>query len=170
MVATWILATGKAERIWLLPTFHHAFGKELAPFDLRVELVREGFAVLGDRVEVSSIESERAGPSYTIDTVETLASRHPGHHFLLVVGSDALADRARWKDFDRLEKLVELVPVRRAGAADSASGEASPLFPDVSSTDIRKRLASGLAVEGLLATGVLARIRALGLYCKPTEP
>lgn len=170
MVAAWILATGKADRVWLLPTFQHAFGKDLAPFEVRVALVKEGFSVLGERVEVSTVESERAGPSYTVDTVEVLRARHPDHHFLLVVGTDALADRARWKDFDRLEKLVELLPVGRAGVPGAAAGGISPLFPDISSTQIRRLLAAGQSVEGLVAAGVLARIKAQGLYCKPTEP
>ena len=168
MVASWILATDRADEVWLMPAAHHAFAKPLAPFEARVAMLRAGFAALGKFVSVSEIENERAGPSFTIDTVEILRARFPAHRFSLVVGTDVLVDSPKWKEWDRLLTLVELLPVRRAGCPgsepDPAPANPTPLFPDVSSTLVRERLARGETVEGLVPAGALAEIRARSLY------
>lgn len=168
MVAAWILESGRADEVWLVPTAHHPFGKPLAPFDARVEMLRAAFAPLGDRVRVSEIENERPEKSYTIDTVEALRARHPEHAWLLVVGTDILGERSKWKDWDRLQTLVTLLPVRRAGVAgsepDPDPAHPTPLFPEVSSTQIRARIARGEDVSGLVPAGALAIAAARKLY------
>lgn len=167
MVATWLLSTGKADEVWLVPAGTHAFGKSLAPFADRVAMARAAVAPLGDRVRVEEVEGERDGTSYTIDTVEILRARHPDVRFSLVVGTDILVERPKWKEFDRLLTLVDLLIVRRAGVAGSEKDDPknpSPLFPEVSSTDIRARLAEGKSVEGLVPRAVLDEIGARRLY------
>lgn len=168
MVASWILATDRAELVWLLPAAQHAFGKSLAPFDARVAMLRAGFAALGKSVSVCEVEGERDGTSYTIDTVEILLARHPNHRFALVVGTDLLVDSPKWKEWDRLKTLVELLPVRRAGVKgsepDPDPAHPTPLFPEISSTVVRERLARGESVDGLVPAGALAEIRSRGLF------
>jgi len=168
MVAAWILESGRADEVWLVPAAHHAFGKALAPFDARVEMLRAAFAPLGARVRVSEIENEREGVSYTIDTVETLRARHPEHTWLLVVGTDILGERTKWKEWDRLQTLVTLLPVRRAGVngsePDPDPAHPTPLFPDISSTQIRERIARGEDVSGLVPAGALSVVAARKLY------
>lgn len=167
MVVTWLLSAGKVDEVWLLPTGTHPFGKALAPFADRVAMARAAITLFGDRVRVDEVEGERDGASYTIDTVEILRARRPGVRFSLVVGTDILSERPKWKDFDRLLTLVDLIPVRRAGVAGSEvwdPANPSPLFPDVSSTDIRARVSRGESVEGLVPRAVLDLIEARGLY------
>jgi len=162
MVTTWVVATDRADECWIVPTFRHPFGKELAPFADRVAMARasvEGFP----RLRVSEIEAERAGPSFTIDTVEALRARNPATRFLLVVGSDVLGESPKWREWDRLKTLVELLPVRRAGVALPAEGE-GPLFPEVSSSEIRSRIGRGEDVSALVPAPALALIREKHLY------
>jgi nicotinate-nucleotide adenylyltransferase len=87
--------------------------------------------------------------------------------FSLVVGTDILVERPKWKEFDRLLTLVDLITVRRAGVAGSEVEDlenSSPVFPEVSSTDIRTRLAEGKSVDGLVPRAVLDVIDARRLY------
>lgn len=168
LVAAWILATERADEVWMLPTAHHPFGKALAPFESRVAMLHGGFASLGARVRVCEIEAEREGPSFTVDTVAALRTRHPEHHFLLVVGTDILAESPKWKEFDRLKTLVELLPVRRAGVEgsepDPDPAHPTPLFPPISSSEVRARLARGESVDGLVPAGVLQEITRRKLF------
>lgn len=167
MVATWLLSADRADEVWLLPTGTHAFGKSLAPFADRADMARAAVALLGKSARVDEIEGEREGPSYMIDTVELLLSRHPDLAFTLVVGTDILAERTKWKAFDRLVTLVELLPVRRAGIAGSEIVDPkapAPLFPEVSSSDVRARLAEGKPVDGLVPKAVLDIVKARQLY------
>lgn len=167
MVVSWLLSAGKAERVWLVPTGSHPFGKALAPFADRVAMAGAAISLFGDRARVEPIEGEREGTTYTIDTVELLRAKHPDVRFSLVVGTDVMHDRPKWKEFDRLVTLVELLPVRRAGVAGSEVDDPanpSPLFPEVSSSDVRKRISEGRSVDGLVPDRVREIIRDRNLF------
>ncbi len=168
LVATWLMSVRRADEVWMVPTGVHPFGKDLAPFADRVAMVRAAVAPLGPAVRVEEIEATLPAPSYTVDTVAALLTRHPGTTFLLVVGTDILGESAKWKDFDRLKTMVELLPVRRAGVPgsepDPDPAHPTPLFPEISSSDVRARIARGDSVEGLVPAAVLDRIRAAALY------
>lgn len=169
MVVAWMLATDRADEVWLLPAGAHPFGKPLASFADRVAMARAAIELFGARARVDEVEGEREGPTYTIQTVEILRARHPDTRFSLVVGTDVYAERDRWKSFDRLVALVDLVTVRRAGAPGARpptddADDPSPLFPDVSSTEVRARIAAGGRVDAIVPKAVLDRIEARGLY------
>ena len=168
LVVAWLLSSKAADEVWMLPTGVHPFGKGLAPFDERAAMVRAAVAPFGPAVRVEEIEKELPSPSFTIDTVVALRSRHPDTLFRLVVGTDILLESPKWKEFDRLKTLVELLPVRRAGVPgsepDPDPAHPTPLFPEISSSDVRARIARGDSVEGLVPAAVLDRIRAAALY------
>ena len=151
MVAAWLHWTGLAEQVWLVPAFSHAFDKPLAPFALRMEACRRMASSLGDWANVEGIEAELPGPSYTIRTLDSLSARHPGLRLRWVVGSDALPTRHLWREWDRIVRDYPPIVVGRAGYAVV---EGAPTFPDVSSTEVRQRLAEGRSVQHLLETGV----------------
>lgn len=163
MVAEWVLSTARADEVWMMPTAHHAFSKSLAPFEARVAMLKASIASLKG-ASVCEIENEREGVSYTIDTVDLLRARFPDARFLLVVGTDILADAPKWKQWDRLKTLVELVPVRRDGVQGSEVDDGTPLFPNLSSSSIRERISRGQDVDALVPAGALALIRTRGLY------
>lgn len=152
MVAAWLGWTAQVDEVWLVPTFHHAFGKPLAPFTNRVAACRALAALVGPWVRVQEIEAELPTPSFTIHTLDALAARHPGHQLRLVVGADNLAARTKWRAWDRIE--AEYAPIVVGRGELHVAG--APSFPDVSSTEVRRRLQAGEPVGSFVPAGVLA--------------
>lgn len=164
-MAAWALSIGDVDELWILPTGGHPFGKDLAPFDHRMEMCRRAFDLFGDRVRVLDIEREER-VHYSVDTLKLLMERHPGVQWRWVIGTDALAQSADWKDFDELERLAPLLVIGREGAPECGAHPAFTL-PDISSTFIRDRLASGESDEllrDIVPRTVLDYIHQHGLY------
>lgn len=153
MVAGWLRWTDRADEVWLVPAFAHPFDKELAPFDRRIAMCRALAEAVGPWVKVDPIEATLPTPSYTIDTLDTLASRHPGHSFRLVVGADILDSVAQWKRWDAVCARYAPIVVGRAGYPVPPD---AVVFPEVSSTDVRRRLRAGEPADHLVPAGVLA--------------
>ena len=122
-----------------------------------------------DGIEVSDVEVERDGASVTADTLEALA--RPDRELFLILGADAVANMGTWRRLDDTRDLATIVVVERSGdvhAEPPGDGwkverVAIPRL-DVSSTDIRARLAAGRPVDGLLPPEVVRAIRAGGIY------
>jgi nicotinate-nucleotide adenylyltransferase len=153
MVAAWLRWTDLVDEVWLLPASVHALDKDLPSFERRVSLCRALADDLGSYVRVEPVEGGLPTPSYTIDTLEVLARRHPGFAFRLVVGADILEQTHRWKQWPRIESRFTPIVVGRDGF-DSPPD--SVVFPAVSSTEIRRRLAANESVDHLLTSGVRA--------------
>jgi len=158
-VAALALALGELDRLLVVPTFDHPFGKQMAPWAERLAMARLAFAPLA-RVEVSAIEETLPRPSLTLRTLRALCEAHPGVRWRLVVGSDTLRDRASWHRFDEVARMAEPLVIGRAGH-EPAEGL---VVPDVRSTELREALAAGREVGGRLAPAVERHIRARGLY------
>ena len=74
-----------------------------------------------DAFAVSGIELDRGGTSYTVDTLTTLTAAHPGDTLVLLLGPDALAGLATWREPHRIAALAEIVPVERDSLDDLAA-------------------------------------------------
>jgi nicotinate-nucleotide adenylyltransferase len=121
-------------------------------------------------LEVSPIEVQRDGPSYTYQTLEALS--RPGRQLFLVVGADVAATMHSWVGVEHLPGLATLVVVDRAG--ERPQGHRLPsgwpcervAIPrlDVSSTDLRGRAARGWPLDGLVPPGAVRVITERGLY------
>jgi nicotinate-nucleotide adenylyltransferase len=151
MVASWLLWTHRVEEVWLVPTLHHALDKPLPPIDVRLRLCELLANDLGPQVRVDPIEASLPVPSYTLRTLDALASRHPGVSFRLVVGADILTQTEHWHRWDL---ILERYPPILVGRQGHPPVEGAPCFPDISSTDIRRRLDLGLPVDHLLSHSV----------------
>jgi len=156
-------ATPVVDAVWMIPTFKHPFDKVLAPYADRVEMCRRLAAIFGGRVEVSQIEEELGGESYTLNTVKALRERHPQTEFSLVIGADLVAERERWHGWPELSTLIAFIVVGRQGSGVDAPGLD---LPAVSSTDVRERLATGRPTDSLVPTTVRAYIDEKRLYRK----
>jgi len=101
------------ERIIFVPAGTPPFkASALAPAADRLEMVR--LAVQSHPwAEVSAIEIEREGPSYSVDTVAALRHEHPEDAFFFLVGADAFADILGWRDYRRLVTLCEFIVIAR---------------------------------------------------------
>jgi nicotinate-nucleotide adenylyltransferase len=185
-----IMAEYVAERLGLdelhfLPAFRpaHKRRRGLAPFDHRASML--ALATKGNpRFRVSTLEGDRGGVSFTVDTLEAVARAGRGRkdrmslYFLL--GEDSLAEFHTWRDPERIARLAKLVVLPRPsdrGRADSRTGpQASkgswrrrvvrlrPPSIEISSTDIRRRLRSGKSVRYWVPDPVLSYITRHGLY------
>ena len=126
-------------------------------------------------IEASGIEIERGGPSYTADTLVELQARWPGVELNLIVGADAAAGLDGWERVGEVRSKVVLVVVNRPGTTIDASAADSPLegwdvrmveVPalEISSTDLRDRVASGRPLDFLVPMPAIRLIRDRGLY------
>lgn len=128
---------------------------------------------------VSTVELERPGPSYSVDTIlELKAGLGAGARLYLIVGVDALAELPLWKDPGRLIELCQLVGVQRPGndevdltsleaAIPGASGHimiANAPQIDISATDIRRRVSQGLSIRYLVPEAVERYVAEHKLY------
>ncbi len=137
------------------------------------------------RWSASRIEIDRTGPSYSYDTLVQLrkARGYEGEpQFFFITGADAFADIASWSRFPAVLDLANFVVVSRPGITldslrdrvPAAFGRESSattrvilveaLTPDVSSTDIRRRIGAGESLAGLVPDAVAAYISAHRLY------
>lgn len=141
-------------------------GGPAAPAEDRYAMVR--LALRGrPRLAASDLELRRPAPSYTVDTLRELRRTQPGTpEVFLLLGADALADLPRWREADAVQRLARIVGCPRPGSpAPRGVDEVLVVAtPDVSSTEVRRRLAAGESVEGLLPEDVLAYVRERGLY------
>ncbi len=127
-----------------------------------------------DGLAASDVEIARGGPSVAAETLEAL--RAPRRELVLVVGADVAARLATWRRAADLPALATLAVVERAGDAPGPLDTLDPAWKvarvpmprlDVSSTDVRARVASGRPIDGLVPPAAAALIRARGLYNAP---
>jgi len=157
MVAAWLRWTDRADEVWLVPVHGHPFAKDLVSYADRLALV-EAVAAGVPGARACDLERDLPVPSYTIDTLDALAARHPEHAFRLVVGADTLSEVHRWKDWDGIERRYRPIVVGRQGYP-SPPGTVD--FPGVSATEVRARVARGEPVDHLVPAAILARVLAL---------
>jgi nicotinate-nucleotide adenylyltransferase len=119
-------------------------------------------------VEVSRLELDHEGPSVTADTLERLLV--PDRELFLLLGADAVANMPTWRRLEETRHLATIAVVERAGEPASPPGPGwrfeHVTIPrlDVSSSDIRARIATGRPIDGLTPPRVVDFIRDAGLY------
>lgn len=128
-------------------------------------------AVAGnDDFAVSEIELRRDGPTYTADTLEQLAGERLDDEFWFIVGADALGDMPNWHEPERIVAHATLAVAARSGEAVDLASLAGHVETfamermDVSSTDIRARVAAGRSIRYLVPVEVERYIAAHHLY------
>ncbi len=167
--------------LWIVTPYppHKPHG-HLTEWPLRVRMVQ---AAIADNpgFELSLLEGERPGPHYAVDTMRILRSRHPDDTLVFLMGGDSLAGLPTWHRPRAFVDLCDEIGVLRRpfDQVDLPALEAqlpglqarvrflrTPLL-DVSSTDIRERVARGLPYRYFVHPGVAHLIEALGLYRSP---
>jgi nicotinate-nucleotide adenylyltransferase len=166
------------ERVLLIPV-GEAPHRDVEPepgADVRLEMVE--LAVEGDDLlEASGVEVERDGPSYTFRTLELLRDLKPGDEVTLLMGADVAASLAGWKEPERVLELARVgvaarpgtdlddaeTVLERLGARDGFDVVRMPEL-SVSSTRVRRRVASGRSIRYLVPDGVQELVEERGLY------
>lgn len=161
MVVSWLLWTRRVDAVWIVPVFRHAFegqqDKALAPFEQRLawcEALRRELPHAA-QVSVLDVESALPAPSYTIDTLRHLAARHNDAEIRMVIGADVLPQLPRWRQWPELQSSFDPIVVGRTGYPVP---EGSVVFPEISSSLIRRRLLRRQPVNHLLPASVLAAL------------
>ncbi|MGI9578340.1 MAG: nicotinate-nucleotide adenylyltransferase [Microthrixaceae bacterium] len=171
VMATEVYEALGLERILMVPAgepWQKTSAGDVSPADARLAMIEAAVRDV-DGLEVSTIEVDRSGPTYSVDTLRELAADAPDAELFLVLGADAAAGLDTWQDWQALPDLCRLVVVDRPGESESVPAGFDPLRVsaprlDISSTDIRERVASGRAVRFLVPDDVIAVIEDLALY------
>jgi nicotinate-nucleotide adenylyltransferase len=148
--------------------------RTISPAEHREAMVR--LAMQGEpRFGLERCEIERRGPSYTLDTVRELQAATPGATWFLIIGQDQYASLHTWKHWQELLGRVTLAVANRPGVVPTVDAQvlrfthtAVPLsMMDISSTEIRARVAAGQGIADLVPVGVARYIDQHRLYRDP---
>jgi nicotinate-nucleotide adenylyltransferase len=170
------------DRVWFVPTASQPFKRSgpVAEAGQRLDMLR--LAIGGHPAfEVSTIELDRGGVSYTVDTLETIHREQPDAELYLLMGADSLADFPTWREPQRICELAIPVAVRRAGAAEPDYVRVASLMSpdrlaiaeksrvempavDFSASDIRGRVAAGQSIRYRTPRAVEKYIEVQRLY------
>jgi nicotinate-nucleotide adenylyltransferase len=145
---------------------------------VRLELCR--VAAAGDeRLEVCDLEIARGGASYTVDTLRALHERVPEHSLTFIVGGDMAYSLPSWREPEAILELARLaVAEREELRREHIAERLEPMNPgdrvvffdmpriDVSSSAIRRRVATGRPIRYLVPDAVAAAIRERNLYSR----
>jgi nicotinate-nucleotide adenylyltransferase len=148
----------------------------VSPVADRVAMVRLAIADIS-YFHLNCVEVEREGPSYTVETLETLTSARPGDTFHFIIGGDSLRDFKTWRSPNRIAHLARLAVIERPGAEydlhaleralpdvqDRIDFVRAPLI-DLSATGMRSRYAAGQSIRFQTPDPVIAYIERAGLY------
>lgn len=168
------------DRVVFMPTGRPArkSHRDVTPAEHRYLMVVLATASNPD-FEVSRLEIERPGATFTVDTMTSLRELHgPSAELFFISGADAVREILTWKDADRFAGLCTFIAATRPGydadIAASPKEQASGPLPDVeymavpalaiSSSDIRARVRDGRPIRYLLPESVVTYISKNGLY------
>lgn len=142
----------------------------VAPADQRLAMMQL-MAGTDERFAVDPIEIDREGLSFTVDTLRAYRDRFPLAERHLLVGADVLASFDQWREPETVLQLARLAVLQRGESSGAPPERLSPapiMLPtrrvDVSSTEIRERIASGRSIHGFVPDAVAEFIAAAGLY------
>lgn len=148
--------------------------RAITPIEDRVAMLRAAIAGV-EGLEVSTIDVDRGGPTYSADTLADVAREVPGAEVYLVVGADVAADLYTWARTDEVKSLATLAVVARARVKPDLEAlrldgwtceRVDVPALDVSSSMIRRRVAEGRPIDFLVPAGAIHCIRERRLYAR----
>jgi len=153
-VMTHAMAVGNLDSLWVHPAWKHSFGKDMLPFEDRLRMTTlaiEQVFGMHSPVRVNSME-KALDITYTVDFVEFLVRNYTHAQFVMIIGPDNLECHSKWRRWDDITKMVELLVVPDQGPERS--------------TLVRDSIRSGRIheVEGMVPNSVLTEIRSKGFY------
>jgi nicotinate-nucleotide adenylyltransferase len=172
----------RLDDVWFVPAAispHKHEGPAASPSQ-RIDMLR--LATGGhEAFRVSTIEIDRGGISYTVETLEAIHHEHPDAELFLLMGADSLADLPTWREPQRICELAIPLAVCRAGAAAPNYAALAPFVSherleaviaervempaiDLSASDLRRRAAAGKSLRYRTPRGVEKYIESQGLY------
>ncbi|HCM89902.1 MULTISPECIES: nicotinate-nucleotide adenylyltransferase [Vagococcus] len=156
------------DSFFLMPSYEspHVDKKETIDSNERVQMLKlatEDNPKLG--IELAEIN--RKGKSYTYDTMKNLIEANPDTDYYFIIGGDMIEYLPKWYKIDELMKMIQFVGVERVGSSKETPYPIIwvdlPLI-EISSSDIRKKIASNCSAKYFLPENVLNYIHKKGLY------
>jgi nicotinate-nucleotide adenylyltransferase len=155
----------------------HKPDRAISPVEHRLAMVEAAIAD-NPSFEVSRIEVDRAGPSYTADTLAELCAADPADRLALILSAESYSELSTWHEPRRILELADLIVAPRVGYAEADPDLVPGQFPDapaliafmngpwirLSASEIRQRAADGRSVRYLVPDAVAAYIGDHGLY------
>lgn len=170
VAASEVAAALNLDEVLFVPTGEPWQKDQVTPTSDR-QLMVEIATAANPRFKVSTVDIDRSGPTYTVDTLRDLRALHPDAELFFITGADAVTSIAGWKDAAELWGLAHFVAVTRPGhnldlpAAPEGAIEVLEIPAlAISSTDIRARVAQGKPIWYLVPDGIVQYIAKHGLY------
>lgn len=166
------------DEVWFTPTAIQPL-KQRGPRATDVQRVEMlNLAIENERSwRVCTLEVDRGGVSYTVDTLRQLRTELPEAKLFFMIGADAVREVPRWKSPAEIFRLAAPLVVHRAGQPDADLSGVAPLCPpdtqptlvemaavDISSTEFRRRAAANEPIDGMVPPAVAEFIKQHGVY------
>ena len=153
------------DRVLLIPANKSPHKADTKPATAEDRLKMAQLAIDSEEgFEVSDTELRRPAPSYTIDTLRELRTLHPRDEFVLLIGGDNAATFDTWREPDEIRRLAQIAVLDRAGHAVAGDWPIVRRLVDISSTDLRARVAAGRSIRYLTPDPVCDYIHSYRLY------
>ncbi|WP_216828994.1 nicotinate-nucleotide adenylyltransferase [Alkalihalobacterium elongatum] len=170
LIAQEVLEQCKLDEIWFMPANipPHKKTNDVSSINDRIEMVTK--AIEGkEQFILSTVELERNGPSYTVDTLKELKTKLPDVEFYFIIGGDMIEQLHTWERIDELFEYVTFVGLQRPGYSQPTMYEDKMKLltipqVDISSTDIRERLKKGRSIRYFVPEQVRHFIEERELY------
>lgn len=155
------------EEVWFIPTYTPPHKQDATTHAAdRVQMLLRAIED-NPYFRVNTIEMDRPGKSYTIDTVKALRADYPNDEFYFIIGADMVEYLPNWNQIDELVRLVQFVGVKRTGY------ELETNYPimkveipmiDISSSMLRERLRNHQSINYFVPGNVYSYIKENQLY------
>ncbi len=153
------------DRVVFIPASQspHKLTRTPAPPEVRLAMLRA--AIAGEaHFECDDSETKRAGPSFTVDTVEAWRAKFPHDEFFCLIGADNVRELTTWRRYDALCGMVQFVVFGRDASAPPHDFPCVKRRVDISATEVRKRVAQRRSIRYLVPEAVREIIETHRLY------
>ncbi|HWS23542.1 MAG TPA: nicotinate-nicotinamide nucleotide adenylyltransferase [Anaerolineales bacterium] len=179
------------DELWLLPTYSHAFGKDLAPAPHRIQMcnllinscrsndfltqesersqIKKNNCV--ERIKVCSLEIDHQTSGSTHESLKLLKKTYPTHTFSFLMGSDQLPSFNKWKNYQQLLKEMPFYVYPRGSHQHNITyphmtllESSTQVITNISSTLIRNRIKTNLPIDHILPSSILTYLTTHHLY------
>ncbi|TAJ11974.1 nicotinate-nucleotide adenylyltransferase [Marinilabiliaceae bacterium JC017] len=171
ILANYMVEFEKLDEVWFVVSPQNPFKESNGLANEQHRLAMTNIACEGfPNLKVCDIEFSLSKPSYTINTLEALEKEFPSHQFHLIMGADNLENIDRWKEASTIINQYPILVYRRMGYSNDLPTSSANItiskapIVELSSTQIREWIKSGLHVKGFIPPGVFEYIRDNQLY------
>lgn len=166
------------DKVWIMPSGMPPHKSDLDVVSAEVRSAMVKLSIAGNRhLKYSGFELERSGYIYTVETLKLLKDKYPDTEFNFIIGEDSLDTFDKWRMPEEIVKLTKILVAIRSNEQNITekvnkfndvfkcdAGILNTPFIDISSGNIRKRIATGKSIKYMVTADVERYIYNNGLY------